>query len=88
MANRTNANEIKFQRELRHKGVQKLKSKEKECETKLKAKEKNIRRLEKENKCNKLKCKELKKKCDRVERGHEEFIRLCENNEIIGNVDC
>jgi len=83
MINCTNANEIKFQRELRQKGVQKLKSKEKEHETKLKAREKNIRRLEKENKCNKLKCKEWKKKCDRVERGHEEFVRLCENNKII-----
>ena len=59
MMNCANANEIKFQRELRHIGVQKLKSKEMEYETKLKAKEKNILRLE--NKCNKVKCTEWKK---------------------------
>ena len=83
MINCINTNGIKFQRALRHKGVQKLKSKEKEHETKLKAKEKKNRRLEKEKKCNKLKCKEWKKKCDRVERGHEEFIKLCGDKKLM-----
>ena len=60
--NCTNANEIKFQRKLRHKGVQKLKSKEKDHEKKTKENEKDIGRLENENECNKLKCKKIEKK--------------------------
>ena len=88
MINCININEIKFQGKLRHKGVQKLKSKEKEHENKLKEKEKDIGRLEKENKCNKLKCKELKRKHDKLECEHELLARLCENDKSVGNVGC
>ena len=88
MINYINMNEIKFQRKLRHKGVQKLKSKEKECETKLKEKAKDIGRLEKENSCNKLKQKKLKRKHDRLECEYEQFFRLHENDKSGGNEGC
>ena len=64
-----------------------MKSKEKEYEKKLKEKEKDIVRLEKGNKHNTLQCKELKRKCDILECGHEQFIRSCENKKIVGKED-
>ena len=88
MINYINVNDIKLQRKLRQKGVQKLKSKEKEHEKKTKEKEKDIGRLEKENECNKLKCKKLKRKCDRLVCEHEQIFTLHENDKSVGNVGC
>ena len=49
---------------------------------------KDIGRLEKENKYNKLQCKELKCKHDRLECRCEQFIRLCENEKSVRNIGC